>query len=270
MKGRSISILVSLIIIFVGIAMVVTGAILGATAGGIYLYDTESFTKEYTDVIDSISIDHGVGELNVVKGDTFKIVARNIRKDSVRCEVENGKLSIKTHRSHWDILGWNFYPFNHDSYITVYVPENIELKDFYIATGVGEANISDIKADKIKIETDVGSSQFDNIKAKKISIDGGVGKISIRNSDLANLDLSTDVGGVDISGKLDGDCNIRGGVGKISLDCQADTDDYDFDISKGVGDVKINGDSYSHYKNKSAKYTMKINNGVGKVNINLD
>ncbi|MDP0488033.1 MAG: response regulator, partial [Fusobacterium sp. JB020] len=52
-KTRNVSITISLIIIFIGIALVIIGIALGATFGVLSNYDTESFTQEYNKLLNN-------------------------------------------------------------------------------------------------------------------------------------------------------------------------------------------------------------------------
>jgi len=262
MKMKAIRIWASLTMIFVGIAMVVVGGVLVARLGFVSKKDLESFTKEYTEQINAISIDYCIGELNIKQGDTLKVAAKDVLKGSVDCKINNGELIV---------TGKDKKLFHIDnSELTIYIPDNIDLEKLKISTGFGIFNMDDITSSEMIISTGFGESRINNIKADRIDIDGGIGSIKIYNSYLSDLDLNTGIGEAYIDAEISGNCNINGGIGEVTLNTNTKTEDYRFSCSRGLGDIRINHESYKHYEGNNGKYLMRIENGIGVININMD
>lgn len=262
MNKRSITIWISCIMIIVGIIMVIIGASLGASFGYLDNYDTESFTRDYAQKINTVDIEYNIGKIIIKKGDQLKIVADEVRKGSVKTDVSGDKLIIETSEDNFP-----FY-YSKKSELTVYIPDNISY--FSVRTGIGELKISDITADEVVIKTGVGEAYINNLTSKKTSIKSGVGEFNINNSNLSNIDLKSGVGEVDINAKIDGDCKINGGIGDIKLNLSNSIDDYRFDFSNGIGNISVNGSSYKHYKNHDGEYCMTVKNGIGDIEIDME
>ncbi len=262
MNKRSITIWISCTMIIVGIIMVIIGASLGAGFGYFGDYDTESFTRDYTQKINTVDIEYNIGKIIIKKGDQLKIVADEVRKDSIKIDVSDDKLIIETSDHHLPFF------YSKKSELTVYIPNNISY--FSVKTGIGELKIYDITADEVVIKTGVGEAYISNLISKKTSINTGVGEFKINNSDLSNLELKSGVGDVNINAKIDGDCEIKGGIGNIELNLNTNIDNYRFDFSNGIGDISVNGSSYKHYKNRDGEYCMKVNNGIGDIEIDME
>lgn len=262
MNKRSITIWISCAMIIVGIIMVIIGASLGAGFGYLGHYDTESFTRDYTQKINTVDIEYNIGKIIIKKGDQLKIVADEVIKDSVRTDVSGDKLTIETSDDHFP-----FY-YSRKSELTVYIPDNISY--FSVKTGIGQLKISDITADEVVIKAGVGESYISNLTSKKTSIKTGVGQFNINNSSLSNIELKSGVGEVNINAKIDGDCKINGGIGDIKLNLSTSIEDYRFDFSNGIGDISVNGSSYKHFKNRDGEYCMTVKNGIGDIEIDME
>ena len=262
MKKRSITIWISCTMIIVGIIMVIIGASLGASFGYMGNHDTESFTRDYTQKINTVDIEYNIGKIIIKKGDQLKIVADEVRKGSVRTDVSGDKLTIETSEDHFPFF------YSEKSELTVYIPDNISYLS--VKNGIGQLKISDITADEVVIKSGVGETYVSNLTSKKTTIKTGVGEFNINNSNLSDLDLKSGVGEVNINAKINGDCEIKGGIGAIDLNLSTSIDDYRFDFSNGIGDISVNGSSYKHYKNRDGEHLMKVKNGIGDIEIDME
>ena len=74
----------------------------------------------------------------------------------------------------------------------------------------------------------------------------------------------------EILGNLDADC----GVGEIKLDLSGREEDYNYNISCGVGDIDLNDKHYSFaeddiIRNENAIGTFNLNCSVGSLEVNI-
>ena len=86
-------------IIIIGVGMIVTAVVMGVSnynfsefCYSIGSYETESFTKDFDESISSANIEFNIGELIIKEGDSLKIVAEDVKKDSLECYVKNDTL----------------------------------------------------------------------------------------------------------------------------------------------------------------------------------
>ena len=116
-----------------------------------------------------------------------------------------------------------------------------------------------------------GKVQFDNIDAKEsIDIKGGAGQIHILDGTLNNLSLDLGVGRLDMTAQLLGNSNLKFGVSESSLTLKGSKDDYNFDITNGVGRINLDGVSTSNlFSSGSGQNYVKIKGGVGETNISF-
>lgn len=246
-----------------GIILVGISFACGLTSGNPFNFDKESFTKTFSQTVSDIDLNYAGCQIYVKKGDALKVVADNIRKDSLGFETRGETLRI--YNKDKVVYGISN---GSEMKLTLYVPDNIELDTFTADCGAGVLDVLDIKAKNIILKNGAGLSKFNRITADKINIRGGAGKIDAKNISTDDLSIKGGVGEINVSGDIDGNCSISSGIGSISLTTSANQYDFKFDISKGIGDLRINGHTYSSYKEEnSAKYTMKIDNGIGEIKV---
>lgn len=196
----------------------------------------ENFTETYND-LDSIDIDVSYSSIIVQPGKEFGVRAQNVsRKFSM--DEKNGNLKIKEKKS------W-FWGSHSSGEIIITVPEKAVLDDLTIDSGAGKIEINQVTANQLDISQGAGVLTIRNGNFTKTDIDGGAGKIDISSSILHNLVLDAGVGKVDVEAMITGNSSIDCGVGGIYLRLLGSKEDYRIHVEKGLGSIKINGQSYN-------------------------
>ncbi len=217
------------------------------------VFDKDSFSK--------IVIVNSAGRLILKPGDELRVSGQNLADDFF-CEIVKDSLVIEHSSKH----GKNFSKTS----ITVTVPDNYALNLISIENGMDDCDIDNIEVSEFILTAGVGDVTISGLVSSDTDIDGGVGDINIADSELGNFKLECGVGDIDIEGSV-ADCSIHTGVGDASLKLHGDFDDYDIDISTGIGDIRINGRRYSKNSriNKGAEYNFTISGGVGDIDVNF-
>ncbi len=207
-------------------------------------------------------INNGGGELIIEPGDEFRVYGQNLLTD-FSCEIKKDALIIE-HVSKKNI---NFAKTK----LTITIPENHEFELIDIKTGIDDCDIYDAKTNEFVLVAGVGDVIISGLTASDTHIEGGVGDIDITHSELGNFSLECGVGDTEIEGSLD-DCIIHSGVGDIDLAIDGDFENYDIDMTTGVGEIRINGERYkkNSHLNKGAKYSFEISGGVGDIDIDFN
>lgn len=260
-------------LIILSIASAICSAIV-AMAGIDYISDffeadngERKFQEDTIDIetVQNLNVESGIGEFVIETSEEFKVVAENVSKN-YSCKVENGTLKVIDKTK-------NVFKFNDKSApkITVYIPESFYFDTVNLDLGVGETNISSLKADRIDIDCGAGELNVDYLEAReKISIDGGVGEFTIKDSVMNDLDFDAGVGESNITAKLTGKCEIDTGVGQTIIKL------IDFDESKGkittnkgIGEIRVNGRSAKSEDSfgNGNEDIIKISGGVGEIKL---
>lgn len=231
--------------------------------------ESVSFEK---DTISNLNLDIGAGEIHVETYSGSEYKAEYVPAYT-ECYEQNGTLFIKE-KSH----GFHFFWFSFDeniSEVTLYIPEDAVLEEAHISVGAGEADVTGLEAEKLYLETGAGEIIARDMKGnRKTILDNGVGSMTVTNLVTGDAEFSTGVGEIEVEATVSGDITADCGVGEMKLDLENREMDFNYDISCDVGDISINGFSYSglsqnHKTNNSAKQEFKVDCGVGSIDINL-
>lgn len=228
------------------------------------------FSKDFENVR-SVDINHSLGELNIKTGDTFRVEGINVPNEFRASISMNGTLNVSERRTHFP--WFNIGNFKHRSIITIYLPENFIAEDTKIESGFGNVTIDALHTQNLKISGGAGNITGNNISAENDSnINGGMGNITLNNVNFNDAAIDGGVGNINIDGKLLGDNKIGCGVGEIQLSLLGNKDNYNFNVDTGVGLVRINGEKIqdNYYDNSNADNKIKIDGGVGNVNIDFN
>ena len=180
------------------------------------LFD-EDFSFQSQDIkrinFDLKNVDLTIEENN--SDDQVRIQIENSRKNDISVKNNNGTLEIKDHRSKIGKTTKNID-------VALDIPADLELEDVLVELGVG-----DVEIEKLLVKYTL------NMKL-------GTGDVEIERLSAGTLDVSCGVGNLEIEKlRLEGSASIEGGVGDTRIGMLANENDFNYEISTGVGDVRI-------------------------------
>ncbi len=122
---------------------------------------------------------------------------------------------------------------NKKSSLVITVPEDYVFEILDISMGVGSGEVLGINAKDAVIETGVGSFKVERMKCEV--------------------------------------CRIEAGVGEVKADFAMAPEDCSLVLEKGIGEVKVNGESYkeSEWKRKNAKADLNLECGIGSIKVTI-
>ena len=143
--------------------------------------------------------------------------------------------------------------------IELYVPEQMHAEKLSIKVGAGECAVSvpGFTIDKMHLEVGAGKMKLTQISAEILTINCGVGECKYEGS---------------VSRDVKADC----GVGEVSVKLAGKETDYNYEVSCGIGKIKVNDSGYGSFAaskcvhHEQAKGTMKLECGVGKIKIETE
>lgn len=262
--GLAIFLTVVILTTVLQIVVEIIGGISGLSSGS-----DKDYTKEYEATeVTGFNIENAAGDLIIKTGtaNSVKVEAENVN-ENFECKLQSdGTLKV-------DGSGWSF-PFigsKGATTITIYVPEGAQYDMVAIDNGAGTLRVNDLTADDLKVSTGAGAFYGSNITSGDTKIDGGVGEIVLEDINFVDADIDLGVGSTTLKGSITGDSKFECGVGELTADLTGSSDLYDLKVEKGLGEIKINGESYSSVKwnSDTADNSLDIEGGVGSVNINF-
>ncbi len=261
--------------VFLGISIIIALANLGSVILTFVTgenYNTNKnlidFEESYTGV-ESIEIINLIGKIDIKIANEFKVQGNNVTEGFKVNLLKGGRLEIKE-KGVKNIFNWfgNKAP---SSKVVLYLPEDFKADKFLIEGGVSDITIDSLSTKELYIDSGVGRLNGKNIYAENVDIDGGVGDISLKNVTLYDVDIDTGVGNLYIQGDIFGRNEFNGGVGKVQIDLNGDSQDYDLDIDSGIGQIKVNGKKLSDgiYRGQEAIHWITIDGGIGEIEVNF-
>lgn len=213
--------------------------------------------------VSTLKIDLAFTNLDIKTGDSFKVETNNLQ---ITFEEENGSVKIKEKNQNW--LNNN----NRTSNLIIYIPENlIVIDETKIETGAGKINIEKLNTQGLYLELGAGDVYIENLTVtENAKIDGGVGKTDLKSCKINNLKANLGMGEFIFCGKLTGKSEIDSGVGAINIDLMDNKENYTIDVSKGIGNVTLDGQKLEMDRAYgTGENYLDIDGGIGEIKINF-
>lgn len=215
-------------------------------------------------VVTTLKIDLAYTNLDIKTGDDFKVETNNSK---ITFEENNGSVKIKEENQNW--LNNN----NMSSNLIIYIPEDmIAIDETKIQTGAGKINIEKLNTQSLYLELGAGDVYIENVIATgETKIDGGVGKTELKSCEINNLKANLGMGEFTFSGKLTGKSKIDSGVGAINIDLIDNKNNYKIDVSKGLGNVTLDGQKLETDRVYGiGENYLDIDGGIGEIKIDFE
>lgn len=225
--------------------------------------------------VKNINIESTCSNLTIEEADTEEIVIRTEYNENevqeYRCKLHNGSLDI-SHKwkrgSHTDGVS---------DVIEIVIPAGTFFENLSLKVEAGNAKLLSHTTEygRATIEIGAGNLSMEALKATgNVDIEVGAGNVSILQIDAKTVNAECGAGKLNIYGKVDGDLNVECGVGKVKLDLDEEESAYNYQVSCGIGSVRINGTKRgglfagrNSIQNANAKGTMNLSCGVGSIQV---
>ena len=214
--------------------------------------------------ISTLDINLAYTNLEIKTGASFRVETNNSK---ITFTNDNGSVKIKEKNLNW--LRNN----NITSNLIIYIPEGmIALDETNIETGAGKINIEELKTQGLHLELGAGDVYIKNVIATQdAKIDGGVGKTELKSCEINNLKANLGVGEFVFHGKLTGKSEIDSGIGAINIDLTDNKENYTIDVSKGLGNVTLDGQKLEMDRvYGTGENYIDVDGGVGEIKIDFE
>lgn len=189
-------------------------------------------------------------------------------------DIDAGGLKILTHKESYISVEkkggsrrWNIDCYQDGEVLKISSDEYRVIPSFHVGT-VYVYLPEDMVFQEAEISVGAGDFEVQNIVADSLSFDVGAGKGDVDYFETTNLDVKCGAGDVNASGKLNGDAVLDCGVGKLDLELDDKESNYNYDISVGIGKVRIGDDNYSgldngRHQDNDADKNIEVECGIG-------
>lgn len=218
--------------------------------------------------VESLDIDIRYGEVLISDSESGQIEI-NIdapRRNSYQCKNDNGTLTLKDKTSRT----WR----NNKVRVTIAIPEGKTFEQVELVTNAGTIDIAHhLAANELDLELDAGEMTAENlVAADEFSANVGAGRMAVTQFQAGSMDVECGLGEVEICGSVAQDADIKCGMGFISLMLDAKEDDYDYEVSCGLGSVSVNGEHFSSLSTDKgidhhAGRKVRLDCGMGEISV---
>ena len=214
--------------------------------------------------ISTLQINLAFTNLDVKTGDNFKVETNNSK---ITFTNDNGSVKIKEESRNW--LNNN----NRASNLIIYIPEDkTSIDKTKIETGAGKINIEKLNTQSLYLKLGAGDVGIKNLAVtEEAKIDGGVGRTELKSCKIKNLKANLGMGEFIFNGKITGKSEIDSGVGAINIDLMDNKKNYTIDVSKGLGNVTLDGQKLEMDKvYGTGENYLDIDGGIGEIKIEFE
>lgn len=221
----------------------------------------EMKTYEVRDSVTSLDVELGGASLTLKHGDSFSVES-DIKNISVSGAGKT--LSVKQKGVRWSVK-------KTVGTVVITLPSDTVFNNARISMGAGNLEIEALSAERIDLDFGAGKVLIKKLIATEYAnIDGGAGKITIESGEIRRLDLDMGAGEFNLRARLEGRNTFDMGVGKANVTLLDGKDNYNFDIDKGIGEIRIDGDTVGSGRHGSGAVDVEIDGGIGEINIKFE
>lgn len=218
------------------------------------------------DNVKNLKIDMNYGTVCLTDSETdqIEIAVDAPGSNSYKCDCENDTLMLVD-----STRGWTFWKNGFgrkEVTVEIAIPKGKQFDEVLLATDAGRIEISYfLTTEDLDVELGAGELTAGKITAADvISADVGAGNLEIEEFTAETLDIDCGFGRAQLRGSVLEGADVDAGMGEIELWLAGREDDFDYDITCGLGAVNINGAVYS-----TLSADKKIDNHTGR-EISLD
>ena len=146
-------------------------------------------------------------------------------------------------------------------------PDNAQI-DIYIPR--------DMVLDKIDINMSAGKTKIENLKAKKVDIDTAAGDLSVNHIECHDFDLDASMGKTTIKYLDAQKIDVDSGMGDVKMLLKGHENDYNYNITVGLGKVSVGSESFSGivkhgaYDSDESIRKLDVDCGLGNIDIEME
>ena len=159
--------------------------------------------------------------------------------------------------------------------ICLYVPANYYFEKVTLDLGAGSMTAEELQTGSLEANVGAGKMAFEKLDADQATLDCGAGQITVEELNSREAEVSVGMGSVRLSGdvteRLTGECSM----GELKLTLAGAQTDFNYDLSCGMGEMKVGEDSYNGMAQEKqidnhADKNMQLECAMGSVKVEFE
>lgn len=248
-------------------------SVVSTESSGDITSSTASFPVES---VKNLKIDIGLAKLHLEESSDVSVITVTLNRGYEKyyeCSMDGDTLNIKYNKKNYN--GFT----DRRSEIAVYIPKGMSFTDIAMDIGATEASfdVDGISCENLMINVGAGTLDADGLTVTGMTdIMIGAGAVDFDEGIYGDVKLDCGMGKLTMSGIVKGDLTARCGMGSMELDLDGRETDYNYDLSCEMGELIVNGTSYSsisgsrRVNNDGAVGTIKLDCEMGSIRVEID
>lgn len=204
-----------------------------------------------------LEIDLNYTDLIIKTSDEFKVETTD---PNIKCREKNSTLKIKDKK--------NYFNISTKQKLIIYLTANETFSSIDISTGAGTLEIDKLITKKMELDLGAGNTVIKELISNDTEIDTGAGEFTIKSGTINNLDFDIGVGKTTVTANITGKSKIDSGVGSLNLNILNKKENYQLNLSKGIGTIKIDNQEVKDDEIiGNGPNILTLDGGVGEINL---
>lgn len=163
--------------------------------------------------------------------------------------------------------------------IVIEIPAGMQIgkMDVDVSMATTEFALADVSCENFVLDVDVADVVIEELQVTRL-MDVGVdaGNVEINGGTYHDITVECNLGSLTMSGDLDGNLVANTEMGSIDLHLKGDAEAYNYNLDCGMGELNLNGSSYSdihgkhNIKNEGATGVVNLNTEMGSINVVIE
>lgn len=185
-------------------------------------------------------------------------------------EVKGGTLVVEYDTQH-------HYRTSNHAKIVIEIPKGMQFGTVELNIGATDAEIEGLSCKELTMYVGAGELTTTGFTVtEKMTVSLGAGSLDIGGGTYGDVNLDCGVGDLSMAGTVNGDLVADCGIGEMEIELLGKKEqDYNYKISCGMGEVEVNGKSYSNLSgsyqatNAGAVGTIDLDCGMGSIDVEI-
>lgn len=238
---------------------------LDGTAENTYTFDAAEVKNLKLDVNAAVvDFKEGTDDKNVV------VKFYRIHEKYYDNEVKSGTLVVEYDTQH-------HYRTSNHAKIVIEIPKGMQFGTVDLNIGATDAEIEGLSCKEMTLYVGAGELTTTGFTVtEKMTVSLGAGSLDIGGGTYGDVNLDCGVGELSMAGTVNGDLVADCGIGEMEIELLGKNEqDYNYKISCGMGEVEVNGKSYSNLSgsyqatNAGAVGTIDLDCGMGSIDVEI-
>ncbi len=225
--------------------------------------------------VKNIKMNIDAAEVKIVTAEDSDKITVELKKGNenyLTCKMEDATFSINYNEKKKVGVGYK------GAKILVYVPEQAVFSDVTMKVGAAavEMDVADLTCENLTLDVGAGNFEADGFTVNQtLNASIGAGNLEIADGTYQNVEMNCGVGNLEFAGTVNGNLTGECGMGNVTLDLSGTETDYDYKLACGMGQIAINGTTYSAISgnktitNENIIGTIDLDCGMGQITCDI-